>query len=484
MKKCDCGHNEEKHTGWSRRQFIQIGTAGVVGYALAQMKYPFETLAQANVVPLNTADACIFVKLAGAPSHLDTFDLKVGSWTPADFDPQTSGDITLPNRLFPRLLQLTDKFSILRSVQAWVPVHAIGQYWIDTSQDFNAGLAAERPALGAVVAMEYQNQRDPEDVLPGFVALIGTPAGGNGFLNGLVAPFPISGRAGQQPARLIPAAGVPGLTHPRGEAAFNRFYNRLQDIDAAHRGGQSPWGKALDDYNDFYNAARAMVYSPAVTEAFQYTDAEREPYGRTTFGDAMLVARNLIRANKGTRFVHVTFGGWDMHANIYQGNASLYNRCPVLDNGLAQLIQDLDALPSPRRPGKTLLETTLIVVMGEFGRTPPNLYDETGLSGRGGRDHYPYAQFSVIAGGGVIGGRVIGVTNQYGSSITDPGWSGRNRTGRAGPNIRMEDIGVTIYSALNINWTREIFETPSGRVYQYINGGPRTVYKEVRELFE
>ncbi len=486
MKTCDCGHQHEdqSHGGIHRRKFIQIGTAGVVGFALAHEMRLFDTLAQAEVVPLNTADACIFVKLAGAPSHMDTFDIKVGAWTPEDFDVQTNGNITLSNRLFPRLLRQSDKFSIIHSGQAWVPVHPIGQYWIDTSQDFNAGLAAERPALGAVVAMEHQGDRRPGDVFPGFVSLIGSPAGGNGFLNGLVAPFPIPGGNGQAPARLIPPAGVGGLTHPRGETAFNRFYGRLQAMDAPNRGGDSPWGKALNDYNDFYNAANDMVYNPDVTEAFQYTNPEREPYGSTTFGDAMLVARNLIKGDKGTRFVHVTYGGWDMHANIYQGNNSLYNRCPQLDAGLAQLIEDLDSLPSPRRPGKTLLDTTLIVVMGEFGRTPPNLYDESGLSGRAGRDHYANVQFVVMAGGGVRGGRNIGVTDQYGAIISDPGWSGRNRAGRAGPNIRMEDIGVTIYSALNINWTREIQETPSGRVYQYINGGPRTVYKEVRELFE
>src|SRR5262249_5865328 len=144
-----------------------------------------KVLAQAPVDPLNTADACIFVKLAGAISHMDTFSVKVGAWTPDDWDVPESGDIRLPNRIFPNLLGQTDKFSLIHSVQAWVPVHAVGQYWIDTSQDFNAALAAERPALGAVVALEFQSQRGSDDVFPGFVSLISTPAVRNGFLNGM-----------------------------------------------------------------------------------------------------------------------------------------------------------------------------------------------------------------------------------------------------------------------------------------------------------
>ncbi|MBI1746707.1 MAG: DUF1501 domain-containing protein [Acidobacteria bacterium] len=477
------GSTDQGSAGLSRRRFIQLGGAGVAAYGLLDSTHQFEMLAQAEVTPMNTADAVIFIKLAGAPSHMDTFDIKEGAWTPADFDIQDNGDISLPNRLFPNLLKQADKLSILRSVQAWVPVHPIAQYWIDTSQDFNAALAPERPAVGAVMALEFQSQRSAEDVFPGFVALIGSPAVGNGFLNGLVAPFPIAGGNPQGAGRLVPAAGVSGLTHPRGQDDLERFYSRLLEIDAENRRGNPPWGKPLQDYNDFFNAAKGMMYNPAVVEAFQYTDADREPYGKTTFGDAMLVARKMVEANKGTKFVHVTFTGWDMHAGIYQGAASLYNRCPVLDAGLGQLLLDMSNKPSPTRPGKTMLDTTLVVAMGEFGRTPPNRYGPTGLSSRGGRDHYANVQFAVMAGGGVKGGRVIGKTDQYGAVITDPGWQYRTRGGQAGPYIRMEDIGVTMYSAMNINWTKEIFETPSRRVYQYISGGPNTVYKEVRELF-
>src|SRR5262249_48600538 len=132
-----------------------------------------------------------------------------------------------------------------------------------------------------------------------------------------------------------------------------------------------------------------------------------------------------------------------------------------------------------------LLDKTLIVVMGEFGRTPPNLYPGgTGLSRANGRDHYAPVQSALFAGGGVKGGKMIGRTDQYGAAILDPEWRYATRPGPAGPNIRIHDIGTTIYSALGINWTREIADTPSRRRYQYIDGGPGTVYREIKELFE
>jgi len=479
MKTCSCGDHAHHAATFSRREIIQMGTVGVVGSSLLPLFRSTKVLAQATVDPLNTADACIFVKLAGAPSHMDTFSVKEGSWTPDDWDVQQSGEIRLSNRLFPNLLGQVDKFSIIHSVQAWVPVHAVGQYWIDTSQDFNAALAAERPALGAVVALEFQPQRGTDDVFPGFVSLISTPAVRNGFLNGMTAPFPIINGGPTSTARLIGAGGLPTLNHPRGQAAFTNFYDQLQVMDAAQRSADPPWGKAVKDYNDFYTVARGMMYNPTVSEAFLYSDAQRQAYGNTTFGDSCLVARNLIAANKGTRFVHITFGSWDHHNNVY---TNLRSMGPVLDSGLAGLLADLANTPSARK-GQSLLDRTLIVVMGEFGRTPPSRYGPSGLNGTQGRDHYQNVQCCLIAGGGVQGGRNIGVLNTDGSVISDPGWSHADRRGTAGPNIRMEDIGVTIYSALGINWTTEIVDTPSRRVFQYINGGPNTVYEEVRELF-
>jgi hypothetical protein len=484
MKNSDWQNQQARErAGLGRRDFIKMSGLGVAAYGLMPAFPESEVLAQASVTPRNSANACIFIKLAGAPSHMDTFSVKAGEWTPDDWNIDTVNNITLPRALFPNLLdRASQHLAIMHSVQAYVPVHQVGQYWIDTSQDFNAGLAGERPALGAVVALEYEARRRPADVLPGFVALIGTPQGGNGFLNGSVAPFPIPGGNGQQAARLIGPAGVPGLAHPRGPEAYDELWGLMNRVDRENRTGSSPWGKPVNDYNDLYQSARRLSADRAVSQLFQYTDAQRQAYGSKTFGDACLVARNLVAANKGTRFVHITFGGWDHHNNVYQ---SLRNIAPTLDAGLAGLITELANTPSPEFPGRSLLDKTLIVVMGEFGRTPPSRYPSGTVSARNGRDHYANVQFCAMAGGGVRGGKNIGVTNADGSVIMDPGWWGAGeRRGPAGPNIRMEDIGVTIYSTLGINWTTERRDTPSRRVYQYINGGTNTYYREVRELFE
>jgi hypothetical protein len=441
---------------YNRREFIKIGGLGVAAYALMNTLEGTEVLTQASVSPRNTASACIFINLAGGPSHLDTFSVKQGPWTPSDWNIDTRNNITLPRRLFPNLLdRASQHLAIAHSVQGWWDAsHPPAWYWLETAHDFDPDLVDERPALGTVVGMEYQTRRRPGDSLPGFVSLIGRPQAGSGFLEGPYAPFPILGHVGDQPDRLIAPAGL-----------SLRCDRKLWD----------------ERFYDFYEAV--CIGRPDVTRIFQYTEAERNAYGGTTFGDACLLARNLIAANQGTRFVYITFNDfvWDHHSDIYP---TLRNLAPVLDQGLATLIQQLGSTPSREFPGHSVLDKTLVVAMGEFGRVPPSAYSTgTGLNEANGRDHYANVHFALFAGGGVRGGRNIGVLNADGSAIRDPGWWGAGYSRPAGPNIRMEDIGVTIYSALGINWTTEIKATPSGKVYQYIDGGPDTPYKEIRELF-
>src|SRR5262249_39488918 len=344
MTRCNCGDHSHHEAGLSRREILQIGGVGVVGASLLPLFRSTKVLAQSTVTPLNTADACIFIALRGAISHMDTFSVKVGTWTPGDWDVQASGDITLSNLLFPNLLGQANRFSIIHSMQPWVPVHAVGQYWNDVGMDFNAALAPERPAVGAVVAMEFQPTRSAQDVFPGFIWLVGNPVARNGFLNGLVAPFSVVNGGPTGGGRLIAATGLPSLTHPRGQATFEGFYNDLTELDAAQRSASPPWGKPIQDYNDFYTAARNMLYNADVSAALSYADAQRAAYGNTTFGDACIVARNLLVGNKGTRFIHMSFGSWDDHSNVYQ---NLRTRSPVLDRGVSALINDLANTPHP-----------------------------------------------------------------------------------------------------------------------------------------
>jgi hypothetical protein len=143
--------------------------------------------------------------------------------------------------------------------------------------------------------------------------------------------------------------------------------------------------------------------------------------------------------------------------------SSLYWLCNTFDQGLANLISDL------RVSGD--LDSTLIVAMGEFGRTPGPLNPSNG------RDHYPSVQSMLLVGGGVRGGQAIGVTDSTGAFIVDPGWSGQRP-------IFIEDIAATIYSALGINWTKAIENNPMGRTYYYIPGADTGTFGPIEEVFK
>jgi uncharacterized protein (DUF1501 family) len=168
-------------------------------------------------------------------------------------------------------------------------------------------------------------------------------------------------------------------------------------------------------------------------------------------------------------------GGWDHHGNIYkEGTRNHPVLIRELDLALSNLIKDLDSLPSKRSPGKTLLDETLVIAMSEFGRTPGAI-SET----RKGREHYMQVHSGILAGGGIRRGAVIGQTDALGAKIVNYGWSG-NRP------IYMEDIACTIYSALGIDWTKTLENTPSGRSFHYVEPASGTKYVDfcpVQELF-
>src|SRR5262249_41167293 len=156
--------------------------------------------------------------------------------------------------------------------------------------------------------------------------------------------------------------------------------------------------------------------------------------------------------------------GWDTHQNMFDRGSTpnMYSLCGELDTAVGTLIEDLRASGD--------LDRTLIVMMGEFGRTPGP------LNARGGRDHHKNAMCAVMIGGGVRGQTVIGATDRNGEQITDPGWS-RQRP------IVIEDIAATVYSALGINWTKSLTDTPSGRKFEYIPYGSGGVYTAIEEVF-
>ena len=444
-----------------RRLFFKIAATGVAGYFVSPMEvFPQTTTTNGSATILNTAKNCIFILLPGAPSQSDTFDLRVGAWTPADFNPTTVNGIDWPGGLLPSLAgQLSlDRFSIIRSCQSTALVHALLQNWTQIARNPISATGKIAPNVGSVVALEVERQRRSNQKLPGFVALNGGGSlAGAGYFSGKYAPFDV-----------IPAAnGLANLANQDGNGTFTTRYNMLLAADSGLRVPPSSFGTKVEEMADFYSSARQMMYDPAVIGAFQFNAADQAKYGNTAFGNACLTARNVLWSNLGTRYVQINLGGWDNHQNIYAANRGIYTPARQLDVALANLLVDLATIPGEN--GRTKLDETLVVVKGEFGRTVGRITSQQG------RDHY-FVHSALMAGGGIRGGRVLGRTTADGAFIEDPGWS-------AGRPVYAEDIAATIYSALGINYTTVRHDDPLGRGFEYIPTTTSYVGQPIVELF-
>ncbi len=413
--------------------------------------------AQVSVSPSanvrGTARACIFINLSGAPSHLDTFDPKDGPWNPFDADlRQYPGGIVLSNTLFPQLSKITNDLAVLRSVSSWEAEHTRGQFYMQTAHPSNPAFVAETPHIGAVVGLE----KSSDDRLPPFFTLNSFAGQGATFLGGKLQPMTAPTNAG----------GLATLEHSfygnESQTRFEEKFKLLEDLEGPLRA--APFDRRMADHSDFYKSARQLMYQQGISNVFRFSSDDTGRYGDTNFARSVIVARNAIQAKSGTVFVNVTQQGWDTHQNMFDRRytPSIYQLTNELDRAVGALVEDLKASGD--------FAQTLIVMMGEFGRTPGD------LNSRGGRDHHKYAMSVAMLGGGVRGGRAIGATDRIGDRVTTPGWSAQRP-------IVMEDLAATIYSALGINWTKSITDTPSGRKFEYVPYAEYGVYTAVEEVF-
>lgn len=452
-----------KGEGFSRRRFLKIAGTGVVASYFADVFDP-RLLHGATTAPdvflRASAKNCIFIFLSGAPSQIDTWDLKEGAWTPADFAPTSyeNGTIRFPQGLMPKTAEHMSKLTLVRCGLAWAAVHELGRTWAQIARNPGGATGAIAPHMGAVVALESQASRGINHVLPGFIALNSGAIPTSGYLPAKYAPFGVE----------TESTGLATLSHPDGASRFTTRWSFLHSLDANRRTGAL--GKASMDMNDFYDQSKALMDSPGINELFTFSDEENARYGASTFGESLIVARNLVSAGRGCRFVQATLGGWDHHSDIYDRAAaeSIYAQSAQFDPAFAALLTDLAAMPGSAA-GKTQLDETLIVVVGEFGRTVGN------LNGQGGRDHF-LRMSMLFAGGGTRGGRVIGKTDVSGAQVVDYQWSG-NR------DVRPEDVTATIYSALGIDYTTIRTDDPLGRGFEYIPYSREGLYKPLEELW-
>jgi hypothetical protein len=454
----------------SRRSFFQLTGAGVTMACLAQPLAGGTVITSQPVTMQSTAKYCIFVLMAGAPSHTDMFDLKVVSGvTPSTFAPSMIGNINWPTGLMPKLATRLNNVAIVRSMNAWALVHSLAQTWTQIGRNPAAALGNVAPNIGSVVSIEKEPERQPGQVFPTFLSLNANNATqvGNGYFPASFAPFKVA-EPGNANAN---AVGLPNTTNPDGQTLSNERYSQLTALDGALR-TNSPYGKPMEDMANFYASAVGLEYNPNVNKAFQYSAADAARYGGTSFGNACLVAKQVLSANQGTRFVQITVGGWDLHVNIYgTGTAadkgvnlnplSSNSLGAMFDNGMASLLDDLNSAG--------ILNETLIVAVGEFGRTVGP------LTGAKGRDHY-LQQSVLFAGAGIQGGRALGATDALGANTIDYGWSQQRL-------VKPEDVEATIYSAMGINWTTTRYDDPLGRGFQYVPTTGPVIYQPINELW-
>ena len=438
----------------SRRRFFEIAGTGVSASYLTQ---PLLAQAQrAPVITKNTAKNVVFVLMTGAPSHVDTFDCKVGPSTPTALKAETVNGILWPTGAMPNLGAQLGKIAIVRSMRAWALVHSLGQTWTQIGRNPAAALGDVSPNMGSVVASEKERDRTASQVFPTFLALNANAAIGPGYFSATYAPFKVT------PV----TTGLPNTSNTDGKTRSDARLRFLHTIDDPLR-VSSPLGRAAEDFDKFYGSANGMMFNSAVDTAFKFTAADSLRYGAggisTSFGNACLVTKQVLAANQGTRFIQINLGGWDMHNDIYGTGgtaANIFTLGKSFDGGMSMLIADLEAAG--------LLKETLIVMVGEFGRT-------TGpVTASGGRDHF-LQRFAAFAGAGVKGGKVIGATNAAGSDTTSFGW-------KYDRYIRPEDVMATVYSAMGIDWTKQL-DTPFGRTFEYVPDASDGIYTPIDELW-
>ncbi len=423
--------------GVSRRNFIRIGALAPIGLSLGNFFALEKALAGGGAASGARAKSVILVFLGGGLSHHDSFDLK----------PEAVEEIrgkykaissnvpgTMIGELLPKMAKTMDKVCLVRSGTHENDHHETATNWV-LSGRFGSPFG-DYPSMGAVVAHETGFS----GIVPPYVAVPKNPSftwelGKSSFLGGRFESF----KTGDPNAKDFK---VRDLNRPAGISteALERRQTLLHAVDtlAAHVKGNDQ----IATYDEFHAKAAEMVLSPRAQAAFDMEKENaktRDAYGRTEFGQSCLMARRLVES--GVRFVTVNSGGWDHHAKIWDG---LEKKLPVFDQGFAALIQDLDE--------RGLLKDTLVVAMGEFGRTPKVNKDA-------GRDHWGQAASLLFAGAGVRGGKVVGATDKNGAFVTDR-------------PVRPADVCFTIYDALGIDPRKQI-RTPEGRPVEILDQGSR-----------
>lgn len=424
----------------SRRTILQVGAATGLGLTLEGF---FRAKAKADIKHYESkegkAKSVIHIFLPGGLAHQDTFDPKPNA--PIEYRGEmgwikTKLDGVVFNEYLKKTAEIADKLTICRSMTHGEAAHERGTHNMFTG--YRPSPALSYPSMGSVVSHEFGVRNN----LPPYVCIPTMPTSyaGSGYLSSKYAPFSL----GSDPAN--PGFTVQDLSLPGG-VDDKRFTTRKNILEAVNdHFATKEKSDNIAAMDTFYQQAYALISSPKAKEAFNINAEDpklRDAYGRNAAGQRMLMARRLVEA--GVRFVSLTYGGWDMHSGIKAGIAS---QLPAFDQAFATLITDLDK--------RGLLDSTLVMVSSEFGRTPK-------INNTAGRDHWPKVFTVVLAGGGIKRGFAYGTSD---ATATEP---------EDNP-LTVEDLAFTVYHCLGINADKELM-APGNRPIEIVDDG-----KVVKEL--
>jgi hypothetical protein len=395
-------HSSSSH-GLSRRDLFRLTTAGVVGWSYSGW---LKALAADAADHPERKRSCILLWMSGGPSQLDTFDLKPGHANGGPFkaiDTSVAG-IQISEHL-PQIAKFMDHMAIVRSLHSKEGDHGRATFLLRTGYVPQGPI--EYPSLGALLSKELG---DDQSELPGFVSVapfrvVNRGAFGSGFLGPRYAPLVVGETApapGQQGQNGIDRALRVQDLVPAGDVGREQIDARLGLLrEVQHDFLEGHPDLPASSHQSAYDRAVRLMRTGAA-KAFDLDEEKatvRDGYGRNLFGQGCLLARRLVERR--VPFVEVTLNGWDTHG---QNAATVRNLSQTVDSAWASLMRDLKE--------RGLLETTLIVWMGEFGRTPKFPRPD-------GRDHWPNSFSAVLAGGGIKGGQVIGDTGADGAAIKE-----------------------------------------------------------------
>lgn len=427
----------------NRRRMLRLGGTGFLSGLSLPLLMQLQAEAATTVAP--KAKTCIFFMLEGGPSHIDMWDLKpdAPSEIRGPFQPiSTVVPGTQISQLLPLTAGIVDKLTILRSHSHKDNAHQTGRHWVLTGYPPNFADGQAKgvpfnelyPSIGSIISREL----GANGAVPPYVE-IPNPLGpgGPGFYGAKYGPFTIDNDPVQADFKVRDLDVPTGITQ-------ERFARRQKMLAEAERLGQSSTatGKA-DMLRSYYEKAVDLVTSPEARRAFdlQAEDAKvRERYGWSSIGQCALMARRLAEA--GCRFIGIEHGSWDTHFDNFTSHEKTL--VPPTDRALFALLNDLD--------DRGMLDETLVVMMGEMGRTPR-------INKDAGRDHWSQCQTVILAGGGIKRGAVVGASDETASyPVTQP--------------YGIHDLLRTIFHLMGVDCDK-VYHTPVGRPVPIVNGGHR-----------